>query len=314
MGKANTREREKGYQEKIIKMLLWRRNVKISHYTVGAGPIETGLLYVLLSGLVCLLGPVLLTLYGDDFYDNSELRFITPLVAYAKESVLIVHDDSDDLWIYSTRDNDANTNLACSVKSSQLEQRVRHSFDCSVENVVAFELYTYFNYQMSGFSQSTQLHQVASSSFRASMRAEIDVRAIFVQSTNQLLPLSPDSVSSSPSYVPSKVGAAWTSGEARANHTRREVRFDLMPLAERWQGGVADVFELEVTYDFPDVLVARTQKLWNKIKFYFVQLLAFLIAFCFVVNKLNSYLFESNMFTTFMRIESTPQINAAKAS
>ena len=38
------------------------------------------------------------------------------------------------------------------------------------------------------------------------------------------------------------------------------------------------------------------------------------IAFCFVVNKLNSYLFESNMFTTFMRIESTPQINAAKAS
>merc|ERR1711935_605968 len=113
------------------------RNVKISHYTVGAGPIETGLLYVLLSGLVCLLGPVLLTLYGDDFYDNSELRFITPLVAYAKESVLIVHDDNDDLWIYSTRDNDANTNLACSVKSSQLEQRVRHSFDCSVENVVA---------------------------------------------------------------------------------------------------------------------------------------------------------------------------------
>merc|ERR1712147_8006 len=294
------------------KMLLWRRNVKISHYTVGVGPIETGLLYVILSGLVCLLGPVLLTLYGNDFYNNAETRFLTPKVAYARESVLVISDANDDLWIYSSSNNE-NTNLACSHASNQVDQRISQLMTCSVENVVSFELYTYFAYSMSGLaSPLVQLHQIASSSFRASMGASIDARSTFTQSS-QLLPLANEAPSSSPAYLPSRLGDGWTSSEARANHTRRSVRFDAQTVTERWQGGSDALFQLEVNFDFPDVLVAREQKLWNKIKYYFVQLLAFLIAFCFCVNKLNSYLFESNMFTTFMRIETAPNL-AAKAS
>ena len=48
------------------------------------------------------MGPVLLTLYGNEFYDNAEQRLLTPTVTYAKESVLVIYDDNDDIKIYST--------------------------------------------------------------------------------------------------------------------------------------------------------------------------------------------------------------------
>ena len=51
------------------------------------------------------MGPVLLTLYGNEFYDNAEQRLLTPTVTYAKESVLIIYDDNDDIKIYSTSGN-----------------------------------------------------------------------------------------------------------------------------------------------------------------------------------------------------------------
>ena len=50
-------------------MLLWRRNVKISHYTVGVGPIETGLLYVVITGWLILLE-------NYDFCQKIELKFV----------------------------------------------------------------------------------------------------------------------------------------------------------------------------------------------------------------------------------------------
>ena len=32
-------------------MLIWRRNLKINHYSVGVGPIDNGILYVAITGL-----------------------------------------------------------------------------------------------------------------------------------------------------------------------------------------------------------------------------------------------------------------------
>jgi len=292
-------------------MLLWRRNVKISHYTVGVGPIETGLLYVVISGLICLMGPVLLTLYGNEFLDNAEQRLLTPTVTYAKESILVIYDDNDDIKIYSTSGlvGSSDIQVDCTEESAQFSSQITQSFDCDISNVQAIELFSYFAYQMSGFSSSekeslpiTQMHQISSSSFRASMRAELTARSALTQSC--LLPVTSDSVSSTPAYLPSSI-PQWSSSSAISNHTLRDIRFDAITMTERWNAGTADNFELEVTFEFPSVLVSRAQKLWNKIKFYFIQLLAFLIAFCFIFNKLNSYLFESNMFTTFTRIEKT---------
>ena len=54
------------------------------------------------SGLICLMGPVLLTLYGNEFLDNAEQRLLTPTVTYAKESILVIYDDNDEIKIYST--------------------------------------------------------------------------------------------------------------------------------------------------------------------------------------------------------------------
>ena len=93
-------------------------------------------------------------------------------------------------------------------------------------------------------SPLVQLHQIASSSFRSSMGASIDARSTFTQSS-QLLPLANEAPSSTPAYLPSRLGDGWTSSEARANHTRRYVRFDAQTVTERWQGGSDALFQLE---------------------------------------------------------------------
>ena len=121
------------------------------------------------------------------------------------------------------------------------------------------------------------------------MRAEITTQAFFSQSNLALLPVKSDSASITNAYLPSTV-PQWSPQSAITNHTIRDTRFDLMTLTESWSPGSAGNFELEgeklckveiyaflVTMNFPSVLVSREKTIWNQIKYYFVQLLSFLI-------------------------------------
>ena len=105
-----------------------------------------------------------------------------------------------------------------------------------------------------------------------------------------LLPVESTSTSATPALLPS-MGDVWSPEDAIKNHTNRELRFDQTNIVERWSSGSADNFELNgthtyyiyisyfllVIYEFPSVLVSRNEKLWNKIKSYFIQFLAFFI-------------------------------------
>ena len=72
----------------------------------------------------------------------------------------------------------------CTEESAQFSSQITQSFDCDISNVQAVELFSYFAYQMSGFSSSekgsfvlfcistklfweslpiTQMHQISSS-------------------------------------------------------------------------------------------------------------------------------------------------------
>jgi len=300
-------------------MLLWRRNVKISHYSIGSGPVETGLLHVIISGLVCIVCPILLTLYGGELYGNSEQRILELDGTYAKESVLVVNDNDGNMRIFSTTGSfGEDVDLDCSMSSSENMdssfQQVTQSFKCSISDVIAFELFTYFNLKMNGFTSPftddkylSQLVLSSSSSFRSSSRADIISRVEFVQSNMALLPVESTSTSATPALLPS-MGDVWSPEDAIKNHTNRELRFDQTNIVERWSSGSADNFELNVIYEFPSVLVSRNEKLWNKIKSYFIQFLAFFIVFLFVIGKLNNYLFESNTFTTFTRMDNITQV------
>jgi len=84
------------------KMLIWRRNLKINHYSVGVGPIDNGILYVAITGLVCIICPILLTIYGGEIYGSSDQAVLNVEAQYAKDSVLILYDTDDNLRLYST--------------------------------------------------------------------------------------------------------------------------------------------------------------------------------------------------------------------
>jgi len=291
-------------------MLIWRRNLKINHYSVGVGPIDNGILYVAITGLVCIICPILLTIYGGEIYGSSDQAVLNVEAQYAKDSVLILYDTDDNLRLYSTSGavGPSEVQVDCSVMSSaQKNGQIENEFDCSMSNVVAFELYNYFDLKMNGFSKSgdyvTQMIMTSSSSFRPSMKASLLSRVQLVQSNLALLPLDKGELSATNPFVPSAVDF-WTPEEAIRNHTSRDLRFDQVHLIERWNGGETDSFVLNVKYEFPSVLASREEKLWTKVKAYFVQFMSFLIAFCFVFNKLNSYLFEANVFTSFTRMES----------
>merc|ERR1712212_579898 len=271
----------------LFEMLLWKRDVKISHYTVGVGPLDTGFIYVLLSAIVCIVCPILLTIYGGELYNHSEQKILEVDVHYAKESVLVIYDDVDALRIFSTSGNlyTADDSTDCTITSVSISEPVRqivNTFECEITNVVALETYEYFNVKMDGFSSAytesdyvTQLFQTSSSSFRPSMRVDISARADFAQYNGALLPARHDAAVT-PAYLPSQM-QSWSPTDARKNHTMRDLRFDAVKHGERWNGGSADSFQIEITYEFPDVLVSADEKLWNKIKSYFIQLLAFLI-------------------------------------
>ena len=98
--------------------------------------------------------------------------------------------------------------------------------------------------QIKTFLAIKQLHQVSSSSFRESMRAEITTQAFFSQSNLALLPIKSDSASITNAYLPSTV-PQWSPQSAIRNHTIRDTRFDLMTLTESWNPGSASNFELE---------------------------------------------------------------------
>ena len=130
----------------------------------------------------------------------------------------------------------------------------------------------------------------SSSSFRPSMKASLLSRVQLVQSNLALLPLEKGDLSATNPFIPSAVDF-WTPEDAIKNHTSRDLRFDQVHLIERWNGGETDSFVLNgksyrnckklifilVKYEFPSVLASREEKLWTKVKAYFVQFMSFLI-------------------------------------
>ena len=130
----------------------------------------------------------------------------------------------------------------------------------------------------------------SSSSFRPSMKASLLSRVQLVQSNLALLPLDKGELSATNPFIPSAVDF-WTPEDAIQNHTSRDLRFDQVHLIERWNGGETDSFVLNgkskimtnskdsflVKYEFPSVLASREEKLWTKVKAYFVQFMSFLI-------------------------------------
>ena len=130
----------------------------------------------------------------------------------------------------------------------------------------------------------------SSSSFRPSMKASLLSRVQLVQSNLALLPLEKGELSATNPFIPSAVDF-WTPEDAIKDHTSRDLRFDQVHLIERWNGGETDSFVLNgkiyrnckklifilVKYEFPSVLASREEKLWTKVKAYFVQFMSFLI-------------------------------------
>ena len=165
------------------------------------------------------------------------------------------------------------------MSSAQKNGQIENEFDCSMSNVVAFELYNYFDLKMNGFSKSgifsnmrigcptrfmsrnlwkwfegdyvTQMIMTSSSSFRPSMKASLLSRVQLVQSNLALLPLEKGELSATNPFIPSVVDFL-TPEDAIRNHTNRDLRFD-------------------------QVLASREEKLWTKVKAHFVQFMSFLI-------------------------------------
>ena len=51
---------------------------------------------------VCIICPILLTIYGGEIYGSSDQAVLNVEAQYAKDSVLILYDTDDNLRIYST--------------------------------------------------------------------------------------------------------------------------------------------------------------------------------------------------------------------
>ena len=54
------------------------------------------------TGKVCIICPILLTIYGGEIYGSSDQAVLNVEAQYAKDSVLILYDTDDNLRIYST--------------------------------------------------------------------------------------------------------------------------------------------------------------------------------------------------------------------
>ena len=81
---------------RISKILLFERNFE--NFVFPIWILKT----YFVSGLICLIGPVLLTLYGNDIFNDSEQKLLDPEVHYSKESVLILTDVNDIRKVFST--------------------------------------------------------------------------------------------------------------------------------------------------------------------------------------------------------------------
>ena len=51
---------------------------------------------------VCIICPILLTIYGGEIYGSSDQAVLNVEAQYAKDSVLILYDTDDNLRLYST--------------------------------------------------------------------------------------------------------------------------------------------------------------------------------------------------------------------
>jgi len=298
-------------------MLLWRRNVKISHHSISAGPVDSGLLYLIISILLIVISPILLIFYADGLYGQTENKMLELDVRHGRDAVLILHQ-TDGIKVFAPAvpslagiEDTANCKFTIGQNPSDLSI-IKTSFECDVPNVIGYELYSYFSMKMNGFSSPgggfvSQMILSSASATRpssaASFYSQVEFRQ-FSKSLNDNSHLLPaNSIALSRGFLPSILGAKWSPDGAISNHTSRSVRFQQTNIQTRWTAGEVSSFSLEGNFEFPTVLAERKVKMWTGIKYGLIQYMAFFFVFAFIFDKMTDFLFESGVFLSFTKMD-----------
>ncbi|CAG5111001.1 Oidioi.mRNA.OKI2018_I69.chr2.g5342.t1.cds [Oikopleura dioica] len=302
-------------------MLLWRRNVVVSHYSFASEKVFP-LVYLLFGVVFIITVPILMVFNesnadGNLYSSNSETKILIPEVRHSKEAVLILKT-ATETKIYSP----GNPNLADSTETAlcstsilpRFEDRSQLSikFSCSVSDVIGFELYSYLAVKMNGFSthDSHFLDQLIFTSANspqisaeATVSSEIGLKRIssIYDESSALLPADGENVS--PALMPSLQTDLWSPDLALRNHTSRTIRFDEIHSNTRWSTGDTQSFTLTVNYEIPMVVAERNAKALTWVKYGFIQFFAFFLALAFLFSGLTDLLFESGVFANYSKIE-----------
>ena len=67
---------------------------------IYSGPLNGGLLYLIICALLVVISPFLLVFYADGVYGQTEAKMLDLTVRHAKEAVLIMHQ-TDGFKVYS---------------------------------------------------------------------------------------------------------------------------------------------------------------------------------------------------------------------
>lgn len=298
-------------------MLLWRRNIVVSHFSFASEK-AAPLIYLLLGVIFIITVPILVVFrVGEINQSASETKILIPEVKHSKEAVLILKS-ATDTKIYSPGNPDladsSETALCASSVSPNFGDASQLSikFSCNTQDVIAFELYSYLSVKMNGFSThdsqflnqliftSASTSQIASEAF---VNSEVGLRQIssIYDKSSALLPAT--DVNVSPALLPSSQLKIWSPDLALRNHTIRTIRFDEKHSNTRWNSGNTGDFTLTVNYEFPIVVAERNAKAPTWIKYGFIQFFAFFFALAYIFAALTDLLFESGVFANYAKIE-----------
>lgn len=296
-------------------MLLWRRNIKVNHFSYSKG-LSLPLLYLILGFLVVLILPLLIIYHVDQV--NTVNDFVAPQIQHTKESVLILFTNSGN-FIYSPglpNLLDLSERALCSTRiqpNYNYLSRIKVEYSCEVDGVIGYELYAYIGTKLAGFSSVdsefvNQLILTSDYSNNPSISAETNSHvqlnqfAISRENPNSAL-LPAKGLNISPALLPSRASFLWNGEEAIRNHTARNVRFDQMHHQTRWTAGSDGSFSLIIDYEFPTVLTQRAAETWAHIKYGFIQYMAFFTVFAVAFDRLNDFLFANGVFASFSKME-----------
>ncbi|CAG5094124.1 Oidioi.mRNA.OKI2018_I69.XSR.g13269.t1.cds [Oikopleura dioica] len=302
-------------------MLLWRRNLKINHFSYSKG-LSFPLLYLIIGFLVVLVLPLLIIYHVDQVNSSITTDFVAPELQHSKESVLLLHTFSGESVIYSPGVADLADLSDRALCSTTIQpdysylSRIKVSYSCSVGDVIGFELYSYLKMKMPGFSKESefinQLILTSDYSNNPSISAETNSHIRLNQfatsrehPNSALLPAK--GVNISPAFLPSVSPSLWNGEEALKNQTRRNIRFDESHHQTRWTAGSDGSFQLTMNYELATMSVQREASTWSSIKYRFIQYMAFFTVFAFVFDKLNDFLFQCGVFASFSKLEKINQ-------